>query len=94
MGFIQLTFIPRSSSAGGDVRIYRQALVEAESDFFEVNHNFNLPDVPPTVSVTVCDEGNNVIHPDEVIFTDGNIVTLNLASFRPLPGDFAVIVIG
>ena len=53
-----------------------------------VTHNLGATRYP----VTVSDENDNIIGPDEVNFVDGNSLTVDLSSFGAIAGTWNVVV--
>lgn len=87
-----------AAAGGSSASVFRFTLTEAGSDNFTVTHSFGLVG---NFTVTMDLQDNNTLEviPDSVTYTSGNVITINLASYRAanggtLPAGFAGVVIG
>jgi hypothetical protein len=77
---------------GGDVSAYRLAFTDGDlsSGVLSVNHALGQQ----YCSVTVSDNDDEIISPDEVTFTDANNLSIDLSSYGTLSGTWNVVVLG
>lgn len=56
-----------------------------------IEHSFSLS--PAIAHVVIADNDGKIIGPDNVTFTDGDTITVDLSSFAPLTGTWSYLIL-
>jgi len=89
-----LWVIAGSGSSTGTVVGYETTFVNTDLTAGEVTFTHNLNVKYNIVHVSVRDQNNKEVAPDDIVFIDGAHTSIDLAAFAPISGTWAILITG